>query len=190
MNFLFNNFLKDDHTYLTNVEYWQKQFKKLLAGIEFEKYFNTTYANGEDFLDGNPIFNFKLNNSERAVFIIQEEPESDDVCFNAWIDKFESDVETVVKLAIVLELSEQSLDLTIDLVNKWILEHKDAEELDGYIKSLIGKIPNKTGKNIFSDIFNLDDIQKTVFQQINPSVPEWKKPFQENNIKLQDFLAA
>jgi len=169
MKFKFDNFFNDKKIYIECVEYWAKLFRKELPNIEFEKYFNTTYSNGEDFFDANPIFNFKVKNSNRAVFIVQEEPESETVYFKAWIDKFEADDETIEKLVIILELTEQSEYHTIDLVKKWIVQQKSPENLEREIKLLASIIPNKLSRNIYSEIFNLERSEKIVSPIIKQS---------------------
>ena len=117
----FKDFLKNKKIYFKCVKHWEKLIKDSLPSITFKKYFKTTFNNGEDFLDGNPIFNFKDENSNKAVFIIQEEAESKNVYFKSYIDKFETESETIEKLVIVLELSEESEQLAINLIKKWIL---------------------------------------------------------------------
>jgi len=166
MKFLFENFLKDKNIYFECVSFWEDLFKNLLSNIEFEKYFNTTYENGEDFFDGNPVFNFKVKNSNRAVLIVQESPESEDVYFKSWLDEFETEDETIEKLVIVLELSEKSKYLTIDLVKKWIIKQKSATELMNDIKILASVIPNKLRNNIYSEMFIVEktkNIDSSIF---------------------------
>ena len=131
----YESFLNDEKVYLENIKFWENEFNNLLNDISYHKYFSTTFANGKDFFDGNPIFNFKVENSNKAVFIVQEQLESEETYFQAWIDKFETDTENLDKLVIVLELTEKSLYLTKELVKKWIIENKTVSELKIYIEN-------------------------------------------------------
>jgi len=187
MKFIFENFLKDKSCYLKCVEYWEKIFITLLPNIEFEKYFNTTFANGEDFFDGNPIYNFRIKNSDKAVLIIQEEPESEMVYFKSWIDKFETENETIEKLVIVIELSEKTEFLTKDFVKKWIINENNSFEIENELNFINSYIPIKLNNLIYSDLFK---IKKNINQlNISDSYID-KKLIETKNIKLHQLFAV
>jgi len=188
MKFIFEDFLKSKNAYIECVKYWENLFNRLLYNIEFEKYFNTTYTNGEDFFDGNPIYNFRIKNSDRAVFIVQEKPESEKVYFKSWIDEFEAETETIEKLVIVLELSEKTEFLAKDLVQKWIIKHYNSIEIEKEIRYLNNYIPNKLNNSMYSEIFI---IEKNRINQLDISVFSQNKKFQgKRNIELQELLAV
>jgi hypothetical protein len=188
MKFIFENFLKSKDNYNECVKYWENLFIRLLPNIEFEKYFNTTFANGEDFFDGNPIFNFKLKNSNKAVLIIQEEPESENVYFKSWIDEFEAENETIEKLVIVLELSEKTEFLTKDFVQKWIINHHNSIEIEKEIKHLNNYIPCKLNNSMYSEIFI---VEKNRINQLGISAFSKNKRFRrKKKIELKELLAV
>jgi len=188
MKFIFEDFLKDEKTYFECVEYWKQLFEKILPNIEFEKYFNTTFGNGKDFFDGNPIYNLRIKNSDKAVFVVQEKPESENVYFKSWVDEFEAENETIEKLVIVLELSEKTESLTKNLVRNWIINNCSSSEIENEIKSLNTCITNKLNKKKFSEMFI---IEKNTKEQLNISVSEKNKKLQgKNNIELQELLAV
>ena len=96
---LFKNFLLNEKIYKQNIDFWKSMIYTLLSveKITFQEYLTTTKPDGSLYLDGNPIFNFKINNSKRTVRIIQETPESQDIEFSAWINSTELSDNTKIK---------------------------------------------------------------------------------------------
>jgi len=182
------DFLNNKEIYKECINFWHSVFTELLKEISFEKYYATNFSNGEDFFNGNPIYNFKVTNSNRSVFIKQEKFESKSVYFTAWIDEFDTENETIENLVIVLELSEKTEFLAKDLVQKWIIKHYNSIEIEKEIKSLNNSIPNKLNNSMYSEIFI---IEKNTSHQLNISVSEKNKKLQgKNNIELQELLAV
>jgi hypothetical protein len=74
---LYKSFLSNEKDYIQNIEFWKSMIYTLLSAekITFKKYLTTTKPDGTLYMDGNPIYNFKIENSNRAVRIIQEVPE-------------------------------------------------------------------------------------------------------------------
>jgi len=138
---LFKNFLEDQNVYILNVSYWQKTVTKILAEshwqkMQFKEYLNTSFANGTPFLDGNPIFNAVFENN-KAIRIIQEEPESNEVAIAAWLDQVED--ETIPELVITLELSKESKQIADDFIKAWIVENVDVKKMQRLIDKTIDK---------------------------------------------------
>ena len=181
MNFLFKSFLEDKKTYFECVKHWENLFKKTFPNVAFQKYFKTTFVNGEDFFDGNPIYNLKLINSNKAIFIVQEEPESDSVYFKAWIDKYKAE-EEVEKLVIVLELTEKSEYLAIDLAKEWIANSSSVNEIEKTIQNWAEVRPCKIGNKPYSELFNTEPPAPIKINTKNKSVSS------NMNIKLSQLL--
>lgn len=119
---LFPNFLENKNTYSLNVEYWSRLLHSItdVKGMSVEEHtFTTTFNNGNYFLDGNPIFEAIVNNS-RAIRIIQQAPESDELNISAWIDQTEVNDRLIRELVIDLELTEESQAKALQLLNVWL----------------------------------------------------------------------
>ncbi len=129
MKYLFGNFLEDQNVYLQNEEYYNNLFKKI-TGHKPKSYYNTKYANGDKFLNGNPIFSTKYNN--RLIRIIQDEPESDGPYLYARIE--EKDDRTY-ELVINLELSKEIELKLADYLKKWFKEKVSPKEMGQIFKS-------------------------------------------------------
>jgi len=136
---LFKNFLESEQIYKQNIDFWKTIVYTLLSvdDITFQDYLTTQKQDGSLYMDGNPIFNFKINNSNRAVRIIQEEIETDKIEFSAWLNQLSlTDDSVVEELVISLELSNESVLLTIELINAWIINDFPKAKMEKFIKKL------------------------------------------------------
>jgi len=136
---LFKNFLLNEKIYKQNIDFWKSMIYTLLSveKITFQEYLTTTKPDGSLYLDGNPIFNFKINNSKRTVRIIQETPESQDIEFSAWINSTElSDSTKIDELVISLELSHATALFSIELINAWIINKLSKSAMERFIDKL------------------------------------------------------
>ena len=136
---LLQNFLESEEEYKKSIDFWKTIVFTLLSveNLTFSNYLTTTNKDGLLYMDGNPVFNFRLDHSNRAVRIIQEKIETDDVEFSAWIDTLELEKETVEELVISLELSHESALLAIELINSWIVNQISKQKMETYIDKLI-----------------------------------------------------
>ena len=105
--------------------------------ITFHEYLTTIKPDGSTYFDGNPIYNFKIDNSKRAVRIIQELPECNDIEFSAWINSTElSDNEKIDELVISMELSHETALMSIELINAWIINKFSKQKMEKFIDKL------------------------------------------------------
>jgi len=135
---LFTKFLIEPEVYKSNIDFWKTIIYTLLSveNLTFKSYLTTEKSDGTIYTDGNPICNFKLDNSNRAVRIIQEEIESNDVEFSAWINTIEIENEKFEELVISLELSNESVLIAIELINAWIVNSFSKQKMEKYIDKL------------------------------------------------------
>lgn len=121
-HFLFKNFLDDKRVYRLNQVFWKKQIQKAMgkAQAPFAPWVTASFANGKPFFDGNPIFSVRLS-PQKALRIVQEEPESKTVEFGYWTEKteFHPGLE-VEELVISLELSRESQLLAMEVIKEWL----------------------------------------------------------------------
>ncbi|HAN79648.1 MAG TPA: hypothetical protein DCQ31_18745 [Bacteroidales bacterium] len=135
---IYKNFLLDENQYKQCIDFWKTIIYTLLSveNIRFSEYLASSKATGELYLDGNPIYNFRINNSNRAVRIIQEEIETEELEFSAWINQLNINNETITELVISLELSHESTLLAIELINAWILNEFSEEKMERFINKI------------------------------------------------------
>ncbi len=136
---LYKNFLESERVYIQNIDFWKTIIYTLLSveNLTFQNYVSTTKKDGSLYTDGNPIYNFKIDNSNRAVRIIQEEIETNKVEFSAWTDTLQlTDNNVVDELVISLELSNESVLLSIELINAWIINNFSKQKMDKFIDKL------------------------------------------------------
>lgn len=139
VHYLFENFLENRDVYIRNVDYWQTTVKTILAdsskpSLPFFEYLHTNFANGTAFFDGNPIFNAIFNN--KALRIIQEEPESQSVEISAWLNPIKIENKSITELVIALELSKESKEIAEYLLKAWIKKNVDVFEMQRLIDKI------------------------------------------------------
>jgi len=151
---LYKNFLSNKDIYKKNIKYWDNIIKSLLIPekFDFTEYVCTNDGFGNDFFDGNPIYNLKIDRLNKGIRIIQEEPESNDyTLFSAWINELELDNnEKNDELVISLELTQETTFLAIDLINAWILRDLTIHRMKNYIKTVANL------RNIVSEQYDLE----------------------------------
>jgi hypothetical protein len=136
---LYKKILRNERVYKQNIDFWKTIIYTLLSveNITFQNYLSATKQDGSLYTDGNPIYNFKVDNSNRAVRIIQEEIETDKVEFSAWLNTLKlTDNSTVNELVISLELSNESVIFAIELINAWIINSFSKQRMEKYIDKL------------------------------------------------------
>ena len=137
--YLYKNFLDDKTIYKKNVAFWDSIIKCLLnpENQVFSEYIAASDGFGNDFYDGNPIYNFKIDNLNKGVRIIQEEPEERSIPFSAWIRETElSSGQFVNELVINIELTPETTLLAIDLIHAWILSDLTKFRMKRYIETI------------------------------------------------------
>ena len=137
--YLYKNFLDDKSIYKKNVAFWDSIIKSLLTPENHvvSEYIATSDGFGNDFYDGNPIYNFKIENLNKGVRIIQEEPEESSIQFSAWIKETELTTgQFVNELVINLELTPETTLLVIDLIHAWILSDLTKFRMKRYIETI------------------------------------------------------
>jgi hypothetical protein len=136
---LYKNFITNEKVYIQNIEFWKSLIYTLLSveKLNFKEYLTTTKPDGSLYMDGNPIYNFKIENSNRAVRIIQETPQCNDVEFSAWINSTElSDNSKIDELVISIELSNETALMSIELINAWIVNKFPKQKMEKFIDKL------------------------------------------------------
>ena len=134
--YLFSNFLKEKLVYQSCKDYWEIKVNELLFSNKIsgaKPYLNTKFVNGTDFYNGNPIINYYFSNSNKAIRIIQEEPNPKDLEIAAWTDKFETDNFEANELVISIQLTPYSEKIAHDLIKKWVVDDFSASVMEKYI---------------------------------------------------------
>ena len=133
---IFPNFLTNEQEYHICESYWDTKIRYLLEehGLaEPVPYLNTTFANGKAQLNGNPIANYYIKHKDKAIRIIQEEPETEGLEISAWINKLETENLTATELVITLELTPEAERITFDLISKWLIQNYSPAVMTKYI---------------------------------------------------------
>ena len=139
MIYLFPNFLNNHLEYHICRDYWNAKVTYLFQQYDikdFKPYLRTTWGNGQEMYNANPLTSFYVREKNRAIRIIQEEAESDKIEFSAWINKTEIDNKATKELVIVLELSPETEIIALNFIKKWIVDLYSEEQIEQIIDDL------------------------------------------------------
>jgi len=108
------NFVDNEQNYTDLVDFWTYTFETV-AGFPASSYVNNQYGNGEDILDGNPIFTSKIN-SLRGIRIIQSEQDVEEPVLSAWMNETIIDGHGFEELVIAIQLNLETYTETVQLI--------------------------------------------------------------------------
>jgi len=134
--YLFEGFLKEKLIYQVCKIYWEIKLEDLFAQNKISNakpYLNTKFGDGTDMYNGNPMVNFKMENLGRAIRIIQEEPNPNDLEIAAWIDTFETDDFSTKELVISIQLRPYTERVAFELIKKWIVDVYPEKKMEKFI---------------------------------------------------------
>lgn len=134
--FSLRNFTEDTEKYDLLKSFWTAAIQEL-TGKEAESYVYNVYANGNEVMDGNPIFSTKLYNN-RGIRIIQTEIDPEEPVFITWKGQIEVLKTTIDELVISLQLSRETFFELRSLVKLFLTDALTNE----VIKSINEKYDN------------------------------------------------
>jgi hypothetical protein len=136
--YLFHNFLNDKLVYQICQLYWQTKMEYFfeINRIEDPKpYLTTKFINGTDFANGNPMVNYFCLKLNKAIRIIQEEPNDKNTDIAAWIDDFEMNENQIIEeLVISIHHTPETEQIAFDLISKWVISNLPNKKMEKYIE--------------------------------------------------------
>ena len=126
---LYSNFLNDPDEYSRAKAFWNQRWETLLDEVGQRAswktpWFETTFANGAPFRDGNPIFSAVCTSRRLGVQVIQLDPQEDDLEFRAWTDTFDEGGDSIRKLVVMCALTDHSAKQAINAIKQWITDER------------------------------------------------------------------
>ena len=121
--YLFVGFLESKRLYNLTAAYWHRMVYKIAEEkqLEFQPYINLYDTHGHKEYDANPIFSAFFPGLNKAVRIIQDEPEADAPDLTYWEDRIELKVAHPTKeLVIAVALSVSSAAEAKRLIADWL----------------------------------------------------------------------
>jgi hypothetical protein len=118
---MYDNFLENDEVYFEAEKFWISLFTYILNKNSIDisdwiyPFYNTTYSNGNKFMDGNPIFSAHSIKEKKRIRIIQEKKSSSAGRYNYWHEPDKNE------LVIVWELSSKNKNEIKKLIGEWTL---------------------------------------------------------------------
>ena len=123
---LYKSFLADESEYHQVEQYWKDIFERIIEPMRYsyQGYLNTHFVDGTPLMDGNPIFHAYVPEADRALRIIQEEPE-EPVDFYCWENETDwPDGTPLSELVISLVLTEETKVQAEEAIRNWLKEGK------------------------------------------------------------------
>ena len=137
---LYANFLADKRVYNLAQASWKRLFDRMAEtnGFSYSPYINQIQGGRKEY-DGNPIFSAFIASKNRAVRIIQLEPEAGGLDISAWVDTIElfKGKTPVQELVLDVVLSKQGKELARKLIDGWLTEGWTAKDVDRLLDHLI-----------------------------------------------------
>lgn len=133
---LYANFLEDRRVYGLAKSYWKHMFDQLAAAHGFSY---RAYINDANDYDGNPIFSAYILEKNRAVRVIQIDPNEmeENILITAWMDtiELEEGQAAVDELVIYTVLTVETKEKCAALIEEWVLGEVTVEGMKGRIEA-------------------------------------------------------
>jgi len=120
--FIYPKFLQSESEYLESEKFWRVMWDEISPGREWSTpWLRTSFANGQEFRSGNPIFSARAVSQGRALKVIQVAPEDGLYPITAWVKAMEDENELSFDcLVINCMLSEETASAARNLMERWI----------------------------------------------------------------------
>jgi hypothetical protein len=140
---LYIDFLKNKKIYNLNVGFWKKMVQKiaLAENIQYSFADNEYFVNGKRFYDANPMISLNIPSQKKALRIIQEEQEGDEIDMSAWLKEKEMKEGVFFsELVISLTLTHITKELSKTLIENWLDTNIKEAEMQKIIENKLSNI--------------------------------------------------
>jgi hypothetical protein len=137
----FEDFLDNTEMYKACEQYWERLVRDVEESLnqtgEWERWLLRQYPNGTPVeMDGNPIYDGRSRQINRAFKILQHRPVSDDLEIAAWLERNGEEYPEIPgeELVLNLSLSEETGHIARRLLSMWMTPNITAEEMQQFIR--------------------------------------------------------
>lgn len=116
----YSEVLFERNYYLKIKEKWNETFRRIFALKNFEEWISNKYVNGEEILDGNPVFSALFEEQKKAVRIILLKEDHHSASLSAWIDISEYKEQEIDELVIALKDEKIAKQQAEQLVKQFV----------------------------------------------------------------------
>ena len=113
-----DSFVDDPQNYADLKDFWKHTFITF-TGLPAASYVTNQYGNGEEILDGNPIFTSRTDQT-RGIRIIQTEKDDEHPVFSSWINKTTIDDNSFEELVFAIQLTLETFVEVLSLINGYL----------------------------------------------------------------------
>lgn len=105
---LYISFLSDSSVYKDVQKLWADAFIEIIGNRKSETWVSNKLPNGEEILDGNPIFSVYLPDSRKAVRLIQNSIDNSNQVFSAWTSSIYEEDGDIAELVFSFQLNNDT----------------------------------------------------------------------------------
>lgn len=140
---LFANFLDSAEQYKASERYWEQLARDVansLGQVDWQRWIPRHNPDGTPVeRDGNPIFDGRSQELNRAFRVIQHPPVGDELELVAWLQSYEEEYADLprAELIINLSLSEESAQLANTLLRKWMTPTTTKDEMQVFLREIL-----------------------------------------------------
>jgi hypothetical protein len=149
---LFENFLDDFGQYGSCEQYWHELVTRIADESgqhgQWKRWIPLHYPNGTPMeRDGNPMFDGRSQQLDRAFRIMQHRSTSDEIELAAWITSNEEEFAELPRheLVINMSLSEESAQIAEELLRKWMAPATTPDDMRAFIAMHQPRNDDQTG---------------------------------------------
>lgn len=138
---LFEDFIDNAEMYKACEQYWERLVRDVEESLnqtgEWERWLIRQYPDGTPVeMNGNPIYDGRSRQINRAFRVLQHRPVSDDLEIAAWLERNGEGYPEIPSAELVfnLSLSEESGQMARRLLSMWMTPNITAEEMRQFIR--------------------------------------------------------
>ncbi len=129
----FKNFLVDKDVYFANRRFWNDTINKVSAEPH-EQWVITQFANGVDFLDGNPIASALYKQWNKAIRIIQVVDDNSAFPIKIWLDSLDYQEKEILELVVLVQPRDEVYQRVIEVLSFFLFQ-SDLKKIAKYVKA-------------------------------------------------------
>lgn len=129
----YEKFLVDEEAYFANRQFWNDAIDNV-SPEPHEQWVITQFANGVDFLDGNPIASALYKQWNKAIRIIQVATNGSDFPVKLWLDYVDYQEVKILELVLLVQPRDEVYQRVIDVM-RFFLFQSDAKKINKYVRA-------------------------------------------------------
>ncbi|QJD78672.1 hypothetical protein [Spirosoma rhododendri] len=129
----YENFLVDEEAYFANRQFWNDTIDEV-SPEPHEQWVTTQFANGVDFLDGNPIASALYKQWGKAIRIVQVANDNSAFPIRIWLDFVEYQETKILELVVLVQPRDEVYQRVIEVLTFFLFQ-SDSKKISKYVRA-------------------------------------------------------